>query len=83
MKRKVQKSVAVLVSLIMFFSILPSVKRIKADELRYQYVSDATCSISITSGTATVVSNVYGKNGTTATSVTVYLERFNNLKWKE
>ena len=81
MKRKVQKSVAVLVCLIMFFSILPSVKRIKADELRYQYVSDATCSISITSGTATVGSNVYGINGTTSTSVTVYLESYYNGEW--
>ncbi|MBQ6026817.1 MAG: hypothetical protein IJL20_14530 [Lachnospiraceae bacterium] len=83
MKRKMRKSVALLVCMIMFFSILESGNGIKADELRYQYVNDATCSISINSGTATVVSNVYGKNGTTATSVTVYLERFNNLKWKE
>ena len=81
MKRKVQKAVAVLVCLIMFFSILPSVKRIKADELRYQYVSDATCSISITSGTATVVSKVKGRSGTSSISVIVYLESYYDGEW--
>jgi len=81
MKRKMQKSVAVLVCLIMFFSVLPSVRRIKADELRYQYVSDATCSISITSGTATVVSKVKGRSGTTSISVIVYLESYYDGEW--
>lgn len=81
MKRKVQNSVAVLVCLIMFFSILPSMRRIKADELRYQYVSDATCSISITSGTATVVSKVKGRSGTTSISVIVYLESYYDGEW--
>lgn len=81
MKRKVQKAVAVLVCLIMFFSVLPSVKRIKADELRYQYVSDATCSISITSGTATVVSKVKGRSGTSSISVIVYLESYYDGEW--
>lgn len=81
MKRKMRKSVALLVCMIMFFSILESGKGIKAEELRYQYVNDATCSISINSGTATIVSNVYGKNGTTSTSVTVYLESYYNGEW--
>ena len=81
MKRKMWKSVVVLVCMIMFFPILESGKEIKAEELRYQYVNDAECSISITSVTATITSNVYGKSGTTSTSVTVYLESYYNGEW--
>lgn len=75
------KSVVVLVCMIMFFPILESGKEIKAEELRYQYVNNAECSISITSVTATITSNVYGKSGTTSTSVTVYLESYYNGEW--
>ena len=73
----------------MFAFILPV--EVKADEIEepvviddddpYAYVMDADCSLSITSGNATITSNVYGKSGTTSTSVTVYLESYYNGEW--
>ena len=48
----------------------------------YAYVSDAYCTLSISAGSATVSSAVYGKVGTTSTSVTVYLEKRINGIWQ-
>lgn len=81
MKRKMLNSLAVLACLIMVFFMLETANRIKAEDLRYQYVIEAECSISITSGTATVESYINGKSGTTSTSVTVYLESYYNGEW--
>lgn len=81
MKKKMRKAVALLVCLIMIFSILESRERIKADDLRHEYVKNAECSISITSGTATVLSTVKGKTGTTAINITVYVDSYYNGEW--
>ena len=48
----------------------------------YEMLSYAICSVSISSGTATVNSSVSGKTGTTSTSVTVYLEKFVAGSWQ-
>ena len=81
MKRKIWKSVALLICLIMAFSMLETAERIKAEDLRYAYVKEAECSISITSGTATVLSKVKGETGTTAINITVYVESYYNGEW--
>ena len=52
------------------------------DDAPYIYVSDTSCHVSISSGTATVSSKVYGKSGTTSTSVTVHLEKLVNGSWE-
>ena len=41
----------------------------------YELVWNANCSLSISSGTATVSSRIIGKSGVTSTSTTVYLEK--------
>ena len=81
MKRKRMKLVAFLACLVAVFSILECGERIKADDLRYEYVVEAECSISIASGTATVISKVKGKTGTTSINITVYVERYYNGEW--
>lgn len=48
----------------------------------YLYVRTATCDLSITSGNASVVSNVSGEVDTTSTSVTVYLEKYIDDYWQ-
>ena len=48
----------------------------------YENVSSARCYVSISSGIATVSSEVYGYSGTTSTSVTVYLEKFVAGSWQ-
>ncbi|MBO4920475.1 MAG: hypothetical protein IKW90_05785 [Lachnospiraceae bacterium] len=76
-----QKSVALFVCVILFFSMLETGEKIKADDLRYEYVNEVGCSISITSGTATVISKAIGKNGTTSINITVYVESYYNGEW--
>lgn len=81
MKRKMCKPVVLLVCFIMIFSIFESGEKIKADDLRYEYVLNEDCSISIASGTATVISKVKGKTGTTSINITVYVESYYNGEW--
>ena len=47
----------------------------------YIYVTDSSCYLSISNGTATISSKVYGKSGTTSTSITVYLDKLINGTW--
>ena len=64
----------------------------RADELEYPvdeegedpyvYVSDCVCELFISSGTATVTSEIKGKSGTISTSVTVHLEKLVNGSWE-
>ena len=64
----------------------------KADELDipeeevieepYVVISSADCRVSITSGTATVTTQVEGKSGTIYTSVNVYLEKYTGSSWQ-
>lgn len=51
-------------------------------DVTYENVSNACCALSITSGTASIRSEVYGEYGTTATSVTVYLEKLVSGSWE-
>lgn len=51
-------------------------------DVPYENVSNACCALSITSGTASIRSEVYGEYGTTSTSVTVYLEKLVNGSWQ-
>ena len=51
------------------------------EEEPYVYVKSSGCDLSISSGTATVTSEVYGKSGTTSTSITVYLDQLINGTW--
>lgn len=51
-------------------------------DVPYENVSNACCALSITSGTASIRSEVYGEYGTTSTSVTVYLEELVNGSWQ-
>lgn len=81
MKRKMRKYIALLVCMIMIFSVFETGNRIKADDLRYEYVKKAECSISITSGTATVLSKVNGEIGTNAINITVYVDSYYNGEW--
>ena len=48
---------------------------------QYEYINNAYCSISISSGSATVSSEVYGYNSTTSTCITVYLDQLINGTW--
>lgn len=50
-------------------------------EQPYTYVSCASCSLSISSGNATISYSIDGKSGTTSTSVTVYLEKLVYGTW--
>ena len=52
------------------------------DDMPYEHVLRANCGLSISSGTATVTSNVKGESGTTSISVTVYLENLVNGSWQ-
>lgn len=51
------------------------------EEDPYEYVNSSLCILSISSGTATVTSEVKGKPDTTSTSVTVYLDQLINGTW--
>ena len=84
-------SISMLSCMIIIIMLSPN-KLIKANETdeskkiiennRYSYVNCANCSVSITSGTAKICSLVEGANGTTSTSVTVYLEKLVNGSWQ-
>ena len=81
------------VSFLTLFSIIIPESTIKADDLEnpvqieddspYEFVDTAWCSLSITSGSASVTSAIEGNSKVTSISITVYLERFNNLKWND
>lgn len=81
------------VSFLTLFSIIIPESTIKADDLEdpvqieddspYEFVDTTWGSLSITSSTAIVTSGIEGKSGITSISITVYLERFNNLKWND
>ena len=82
----------VIMGCIFVFSVMTPCSNINADEIEepveieiddpYVYVDVANCSLSISSGTATVKSKVTGKDGTSSTSVTVYLEKYTNGSWQ-
>lgn len=48
----------------------------------YETIRKAACYLSISSGTATVSAEVYGKNGTSNISITVHLEKLVNGSWQ-
>lgn len=92
MKKTLIISFVALIAVSLFaISVKPDVF-ISADELEYPiddegedsyvYVSDCVCKLSISSGTATVSTEVKGKSGTTSTNVTVYLEKFVAGSWQ-
>ena len=54
---------------------------INEDDSPYVYVSEADCSLSISSGTAIVKSSIEGNYLATSISITAYLERYNNGSW--
>ena len=90
--RKMKALLFVVISLTLFSIIIPD-STIKADDLEepvqteddltYEFVDTAWCSLSITSGSASVTSAVEGNSKATSISITVYLERFNNLNWND
>ena len=91
MKKVILLPVVALLAFSLFsFEMKPNVNT-KADELEYPaddegedpyaYVNSSKCVLSISAGTATVKSEVYGKSGTTSTSITVYLDQLINGTW--
>ncbi len=92
MKKRLLKKICLLVGtvLIAFTILIPS--KSYAEELDvepeieidlpYELVSDAYCTLSISSGNATISSSVSGKYGTTSTSITVYLEKLVYGTWQ-
>jgi hypothetical protein len=95
MKKKVYKCfITLMLSLVFMLAINAQFfdQSIKAEELDepvlpvedmpYEHISRADCGLSISSGTATVTSNVKGESGTTSISVTVYLEYLVNGSWQ-
>ena len=91
MKTRVVNSLKLLICFLFIFCISQPSFKVSADDLDepvvleddfpYQYVGIAGCSLSISSGTATVTSVVSGNSGTTSISITVYLERYYNGEW--
>ncbi len=84
-------SISILSCMILFMMMSPDVliKASGTDESkqilennRFTYVDYASCSLSITSGTAKIHSVVGGASGTTSTSVTVYLEKLVSGTWQ-
>jgi len=51
-------------------------------DLRYDNFFNVNCSVSISSGNATVRSKVDGKQSVISTSITVYLEYYSNDSWQ-
>lgn len=89
------RNLIVLLLLVVTMSVFNSasnIQKVCADELDepvvsepdepYMFVSNASCTLSISSGSASVRSIVNGEYGTFYTSVTVYLERFENGSWQ-
>ncbi len=81
--------VVCIVMLVLMIRPLESTAAEETDELLeediespYEYVVYASCYLTISNGNATVSSYVDGKNGTTSTSVTVYLEKLVNGSWQ-
>lgn len=91
MKKFLVTIFAVICSLSFAFGCMMPVSVARADELDfpieedseqpYTYVSCASCSLSISSGNATISYSIDGKSGTTSTSVTVYLEKLVYGTW--
>ena len=81
----------IVVGLVMFSVVLPRIL-VSAEEVEtpieiepdapYELVDDAYCTLSISSGNASVNSVVIGAAGTTSVSVTVYLEKLVNGSWQ-
>ena len=92
MKKNILGIFAVIISAFLIVSIGIKKEKTYAEELempvededidQYEYINNAYCSISISSGSATVSSEVYGYNSTTSTSITVYLDQLVNGTWK-
>lgn len=92
MVKKTIKITVLIMSCTIILSLFMPIVGIKADEfdtpveieddLPYQYVNGVTCQLYISSGTATVISSVEGKSGVSSTSVTVYLEKYENDDWQ-
>ena len=91
MKKILIMPIVVLLAVAMItFELQPNVIT-SADELEYPvddegeepyvYVSSYRCNLSISSGRATVTSEVKGKSSTTSTSLTVYLDQLINGTW--
>ena len=88
----INRRLQLLVVTMSFFNSAGNIQKVYADELDepavpdpdepYMFVSNASCTLSISSGSASVRSIVNGEYGTFYTSVTVYLERFENGSWQ-
>ena len=91
MRTGLRKSLVLLGALVIV-SFMLSFSNVYADELDeepeieidlpYELVSNAYCSLSISSGDATVTSVVIGEFGTTSTTITVYVEKLVNGTWQ-
>jgi len=91
MKKIYVTIVAVICAISFMLGYTMPISAVRADELDlpvnedpeqpYTYVSYASCSLSISSGNATINYEVDGKQGTTSTSVTVYLEKLVYGSW--
>lgn len=87
-----KRTIMVLIAITSILLLVGKAEKINADELDepviieidepYEYVNGASCTLTISSGTASVRSVVLGSLGTTSTSVTVYLEKLVNGSWQ-
>ncbi len=92
MKRFIRAFTVFAVGITLAFSMMMSGAKASAEEIEtdvtideddpYVMVWNASCYLSISSGTATVSSSVMGKSGVTSISVTVYLEKFVAGSWQ-
>ena len=89
MKKSVIKFLTILTMCLLYMNPMFYVRAEELDtpidigiDLPYEYVRSAGCSISISSGSASISSSVRGDDRTTSTSVTVYLEKLVNGSWQ-
>ena len=92
MRRLLSVFVVFVIGAMLTMSLSMSEKKARADEIEtdviideeepYVLVRSASCYVSISSGTATVSSDVSGKNGVYSTSLTVYLEKNVSGSWQ-
>ena len=92
MKNNYIRNLFIIMGCMFVFCLINPIITINADEIEEPvedeteepsvYTDDANCFLSISSGTATVSSYVRGKNGTSSTCVTVYLEKYTNGSWQ-
>ena len=92
MRRLLSVFVVFVIGAMLTMSLSMSEKKARADEIEtdviideeepYVLVRSASCYVSISSGTATVSSDISGKNGVYSTSLTVYLEKYVSGSWQ-